>query len=318
MNESFTNHFRKPEQDLKIRNSAHFTEQEMSEFLAETVDFLSENYRQNRENALDLEEEFGENIKEKMAFVLKEAVAYFQNLGIDSVKFNEVFYLQGNLDTEAGNSNRNQGTIIHAASIGLPEIKQLRFLKFLAHELYHSTAMASLTVIDSLDVEKNHLTRFVDKQEGASYSPTSGESNPLALEEGLAAQFESSLFKKIRQLYKKDTVSLYDELIEESYSQFDPKQSEKDDVSIYELSVNGDFRPATAGYAPGRRLVRFLETHIPEFHQLVEQARLDRHPLPLARAIGNMFGKDAYRMITTAEVSEADEIIEKLTQALKQ
>jgi hypothetical protein len=316
MSESFNKPFRRPEEDLKIRNFGSFTEQEIAEIINDYADFVTENHSNNNENSLDLKEQFGEDITEKMAFVIEEAVAYFHSVGIDSVKFNRVFYSHGNLDENAGSSNRNQGTFITFAEIENIEIRQLRFLKTLAHELYHSTAMISFTVTDSLDEETNHITRTVHKQEGASYQPKGDDFLPQALEEGLAARFEMTAFEKIRHLYSKEIVSEYDDFIENAYSQVNQAESDRIDIAVKKLTANSTGEYMTQGYAPARRLISFLEKHIPEFDTLIENARLKRHTLPLARVIEDTFGKDAYRMITTAEVSDSDNLINHLTRRL--
>jgi len=316
MDESFSNHFRRPEEDLKIRNSESFTEQEIAEMIDEYADFVAENYNQNNENSLDLEEQFGEDIKEKMTFVIEEAVSYFRSVGVDSVKFNQVFYVHGNLDKNGGSSSRSSGTIINFADIEDIEIRQLRFLKTLAHELYHSTAMVSFTVIDTLNEEQTHRNRCVQQQEGASYQHKEEGFPLLALEEGLASRFESYAFEKIRHLYDEAVLAEYDDFVELAYALVDQTESEKIDISVKKLVADDEGVYMASGYAPARRLVGFLEERIPEFHTLVENARLDRHTLPLARAIGNTFGKDAYRMITTAGVWDSDDVIKHLTSRL--
>jgi|GEM_PF-2884695 len=315
MNESLNSPFRRPEEDLKIRNSKQFESHEIDAIINNQIDFMTENYLQNKEASLDLEVELGEDIKEKMAFVIEEALSYFHNLGFDSVRFNEVFYMHGNMDKTTGESNRNEGTIIHFAEIEDIQLRQLRFLKLLGHELYHSTAMASLTVTDTLNESGDEIHRYIHKDEGASYSPKSGPHDPLALEEGLASKFEAKLFAKTRELFSDDTLTAYDAFIELAYLEVNQNESDRDDIAIRNVSTNeGGY--STPGYAPARRLVNFLEKHIPDFNTLVEDARLNRRPLALARAVGNSFGKDAYRLITTAGVWNSDELIQKLTDMI--
>lgn len=144
------------------------------------------------------------------------------------------------------------------------------FLKTLAHELYHATAITSLTVSEITEGYKIH--RDVDIHGGASY----GKNSPLLLEEGLAASFEEYMTPKIKQLFSNDAVREYDELLAMAADLLaEPELTDGNDIRIYETEDGLAY--STSQYYQAKRLVQYLQSEIEDFLFLVENARLKRH-----------------------------------------
>jgi hypothetical protein len=312
MNESFKKFFRNPEDDLKIRNQAGFEKEELEEIRNDFVNEIITRFKQLEKSSLSIEEELGEGIKERILFLLDVSTEYFASLGYPNVKFNPFFLTSGNLHAEAGSSSRMDGVTVENTNIDHKELKQLAFLKLLGHELYHSTAAVSLTVTDSYP-SPNHLHRHINGEEGASYRQ-GDEEKINALEEGLASRFELLMFEKIKTLFPRELVEYYDDLTTQIVSRGYHTESDSIDIALHSYdSDTGYVTFGTSGYKPPRELVYFLASRINNFDMLVEQARLKRYPLALARAIEFEFGDGAYRRITTARNEESYALIEELS-----
>lgn len=307
--ERFKKYLRTPDEDVKVRNGAAFSEEKLQKIKQEFVDYVVSNYKQNRSESADLKAELGEDIEEKIEKVFEEATVYFYSLGIDKVSFNEFFLDKGDFKDYSGIASRSKGVHVTDSGLEVTELRQLFFLKTLAHELYHSTASASLTIREKIDHEQN-LHRDVQINEGASYDT---KDDPLLLEEGLATRFEECIFNKIKTEYSADTVELYEHAAKLGLQHTEkPEDNDIFTITLAQEPGTDQITVSASGYLPAKKFVNFLEKEIPEFSNLVEKARLNRETISLARAIENRFGKGSYRLITTAKVVEADQILEKL------
>ena len=59
-------------------------------------------------------------------------------------------------------------------------------------------------------------------------------------------------------------------------------------------------------------LVQFIASRIPDFYALVEQSRVERRPLKLARAIEDEFGEGSFSTLTTAFMQDSEKLLEQL------
>lgn len=312
MNESFNKFFRSPEQDVKIRNQGSFSEEEALEIKSDFVNEVLRRYTELQRSSLSLKEELGEDIHEKVETLLTVASEYFTSLGFSDVKFDS-FYLHPHEPSAelAGVSSRLDGTIVHNTDIDDTDIKQIQFLKTLSHELYHSTAAVSLTVKSSFPTP-GHLQVDFDIEQGAGYRPSDKKEELRALEEGLASRFEALQFEKIKEWYPSESVEDYEHAVSHAYTRVNNDLNDPQDVTIDYLS-HEYLHWGTNQYKASRELVNFLAERINDFDKLVEEMRLKRHSLPLARAIEAEFGEGAFRKITTAQDTEAQKLIKELS-----
>lgn len=310
MNESFNKFFRNPEDDIKIRNQANFNDEELEEIRSDFANEIISRYNQQEELALSLEEELGEDVKERIVFVLESATDYFTSLGFPEVKFNPFLLTSGDLSSFSGIASRLGGVNAVNTNIDDMEIKQMTFLKLLSHELYHSTAAASLTVTDTFP-NPDHRNRHVEMEEGASYRQGDADKT-LALEEGLASRFEEMMLEKIKKQYPEVSVQYYEDIISAISEHSSKDKNDAVDIAIHSLN-DGQVTFGTSEYTAPRKLVHFLASRINNFDVLVEEARLKRHTLALARAIEAEFGEGAYRRITTAKDEESYALITELS-----
>lgn len=309
MNESFKKFFRNPEDDIKVRNQGSFDEEELAEIRRDLAADIMHRYSEQESKALPLEE-LGEDIHIKIEFLLEAATDYFKSLGFSDVKFNPFYLFSGDLDEESGISSRSEGVLVHNTKIDDVGVRQLQFLKTLAHELYHSTAAVSLTVKDSFPTPNHHI-RDIYFEEGAGYN-TDYKNEPRALEEGLATRFEALMFAKIREWYPSESVEYFDDITAAIYEHVDMEKNDLFDITIHRLA-DGSLDCAASQYRDSRELVHFLAERVPNFDQLVEAGRLERHTLPLARAIEAEFGEGSYRKITTTKDIDARKLIDELS-----
>ena len=309
MESKFNRPFRSHDDDIKIRGYGSYTEDEIQVIKRDLAEYLAANYDEQRLGSLHLQSELGGDIDPKIDFILKELLSYFDNLGVGPVSCDEFFLVpRESLVGSLGVSSRVKGIRVSSPDLSNLELRQMVFLKTLAHELYHSTAVTSLTVSESTEGYTIH--REVDIDGGASYG---GKDDPLLLEEGLAASFEEYMTPKIKQLFSNDVVEEYDELVAMAVDLLaEPELTDRNDIRIYETEDGIAY--STSQYYQAKRLVQYLESEIEDFLFLVENARLKRHTLPLARAIETRFGKGSYRRITTALATEGDQVLSELAQ----
>jgi hypothetical protein len=305
-------HFRTSGEDIKIRGYGSFTEVEIKEIKDDFTEYLTKSYSELQLRSLNLNAEFGEDINPKIEFVLNELISYFESLGVGPVSFNEFFVTNDGFNGAAGQAHVTSGITVSNPGLESIELKQIVFLKTLAHELYHSTAIASLTIKETFS--ENTFFRDVYIGGGASYDT---KEEPLLLEEGLAARFEEQITPKIIELFSEDVASEYDEIVESALEILnEPELTDKFDVHIHQIK-QGDEEGigfTTSRYSGSKRVVKYLESEIKDFSILVENARLKRHTLPLARAIEERFGNGSYRRLTTTPATGADQVLSDLTR----
>jgi hypothetical protein len=312
MEENLKKQFRTSGEDIKIRGQGSFTEAEITEIKNDFTEDLAKSYNELRLKSLNLNAEFGEEINPKIEFVLKELINYFESLGVGPVSFNEFFVTNDGFDEAAGQAHVAGGITVSNPGLESIELKRIVFLKTLAHELYHSTAIASLTIKEVFS--EDTVFRDVYISGGASYDT---KDEPLLLEEGLAARFEELITPKIKQLFSEEVVSEYNEIVENALGILnEPELTDEYDIHIHQMK-HGDEEGmgfTTSRYSGSKKVIKYLESEIKDFSILVENARLKRHTLPLARAIEERFGKGSYRRLTTALAAEADQVLSELTQ----
>ena len=167
--------------------------------------------------------------------------------------------------------------------------------------------MISFTIRETIADDTLHTQ--IDIDEGVSYST---KNEPLLFEEGMASLFEESITPKIKELFSDDTRSEYDELVQIALENIEePELSDEFDINIRQ--VEGGMQYSSSQYSGSRKVVKYLKTEIDGFLVLVENARIKRHTLPLARAIEKRFGKGSYRRLTTAHAIEANQVLSELT-----
>lgn len=298
MESNFKKYYRSPEADLKIRGQGAFTEAEIEEIKENFRQYVTANYDQQRLSSLGLEKELGEEINEKIEFVFLELIKYFESLGVGPVSCNEIFLTARDLNKSiAGENSRDSGVSVTNPALENPKLRQLVFLKALAHELYHSTAMASFTIRETITIGG-----------GVSYD---AKDDPLLFEEGMASLFEESMTPKIKKLFSEEISNEYDDIVQEALDNIEePELSDEYDIHLFQAEDIMTF--SSSEYSGSRRVVKYLITEIENFLVLVENARIKRHTLPLARAIEDRFGKGSYRRLTTAPTSDADQVLSEL------
>ncbi len=229
MENNFKKYYRSPEEDLKIRGSGSFTESEIEKIKNDFSEYVKANYDAQRLSSLGLEEELGENINEKIEFVFLELIKYFESLGVGPVSCNEFFLIARDPNMGiAGVNSRTRGVMVNNPALENLELRQLVFLKTLAHELYHSTAMVSFTITETITEDTLHTQ--IDIDEGISYDT---KDEPLLFEEGMASLFEESITPKIKGLFSEDTRNEYNELVQIALEDIEePELSDQYDIHI--------------------------------------------------------------------------------------
>lgn len=311
MHESYKKFIREPQEDLKVRNSGSFEEEKLQRIINEYVEAVKEQHTIHEAGALDIEQEFGPKIWKKIGNIFTFAVEYFNDRGIDEVKFNPFYLLKDPIPGQEGENKRIGGITINNREIDFLEIKELGFLKTFAHELYHSSAAVSLTVNET-ELNENELHRDVYIEEGAGYRMGDPDKRH-ALEEGLASRFEGLALEKIKGLFPPVVDDIYEAHISNVMKHIDPEVNDRLDITINTLEGN-DLGFTASRYKASRELVSFLAQEVPDFDRLVEEARLKRHTLPLARAVEKRFGEGAYRTITTCSDDDAKQLQQTLME----
>jgi hypothetical protein len=310
MEGNFKKYFRSPEYGLKIRGSGSYTESEIDNIKKHFKEYVTTNYEAKRLSTLSFETELGVDVNEKIDFVFSELIKYFESLGIDNVTCNEFFLTEEDPHKKmSGESSITSGVTVINSGLENIYLKQLVFLKTLAHELYHSTAMASLTIKE--EVIENIINRKIKTNSGISYNT---ENEPLLFEEGMASLFEEAVTPKIKKLFLKETQEQYKHLVQIALDNIDEPEL-SDEYDIYIKQTNEGMMYTSSEYSESRKVIKYLKTEIEDFLVLVENARINRHTLPLARAIEKKFGKGSYRRITTAHTTEAHQVLKELLEA---
>ena len=309
MESNFSKYYRSPDDDLKVRGSGSFSESEIKKIRSDFKEYVMANFNGERLLALDLEVELGEGINEKIEFVFVELIKYFESLGIVPISCNELFLTATDPSKGiAGENSRSRGVVVNNPALEDIGLRQLSFLKTLAHKLYHSTAMASFTITETIADDTLHTQINID--EGVSYGT---KDEPLMFEEGMASLFEESVTPKIKELFSQDTHNKYDELVQIALKNIEePELSDEFDIHIRQ--VESGMQYSSSQYSGSRKLVKYLKSEIDNFLVLVENARIKRFTLPLARAIEKRFGKGSYRRLSTALAVDADQVLSELTQ----
>jgi hypothetical protein len=306
-------------EQVRFRNAATQSSEKMTEILHEIIEAVSLEYQTRGEKAIEsqsLEDHFGPEIYDDIAVVVELTIKYFSSLGIESVRFGELFVFHKDEQVFDNEGGLSVGISVVEPNInGNLNLKRLVFLKTLVHELYHTTAVVSFTI-------KNTSEQFSQDNLGASYTSEKTKAEGSLLEEGLASIFEDRMFEKVCEQFDAETVDLYyrltDLALAKSASLRESVNYDKGRVIIGELDLEEPrFLWSGSTYAYATEVVRLLEEVIPNFATLAERVRVYRETVALAREIEVYFGKGSYRLITTATPGEARDVLAKLTEAKK-
>lgn len=312
MEGNFSKYYRSSAESFKIRGYGSFTEEDINGIKADFWEYVTANYDKQRLSALGLEAELGEDSIEKIEFVFAELIKYFDSLGIHNIKCNEMFLVpRGESDGFAGMASATGGVLVVNPALEDRNLNQLVFLKVLAHELYHSTATVSFTITEKTSGFTIH--RSISSGGGISYNT---ENDPLLFEEGMASLFEEFITPKIKELFLEETRTEYDDLVQIALDDVEePELSDQYDIHLSQTDQG--MRYTTSEYSGPREVVKYLISEIDNFLFLVEDARINRHTLALARAIEDKYGRGSYRRISTALTTETREVLEELKQSKK-
>ncbi len=303
---------------VRFRNAATQSSEKVTEILHEIIDAVSLAYQTRGERAIEsqsLEDHFGSEIYDDIAVVVELATEYFSSLGIEDVRFGELFVFHKDEQVFDNEGGLSVGISIVEPNIsGNLSLKRLVFLKTLVHELYHTTATLSLTI-------KNTPELFSQDNLGASYTSEKTMAEGSLLEEGLASVFEDRMFEKVCEQFDTETVDLYyrltDLALAKSASLREFVNQDTGRVIIDELDLREPrFLWSASTYAYATEVARLLEEVIPNFATLAERARVYRETVALAREVEVYFGKGSYRLITTATPDEAKAVLAKLTESI--
>lgn len=314
---------------MKIRNEGSLNKEQIAA-AKERVYARAESFLNiYKSEALSLQEEFGEDILEKMNYVDSWVKDILRERGIEVDHAPEVILTRHGDFSALSHLNLSTNGLDDFRNINL---KQIAMLRVFAHERYHSTAIRSYDV----ELEGDKVIFSTGESTGAGYvvhdldlidefganSSDSDLATSNALEEGLASGIEIELFDKMRSLYSKEDIELHDRLLKiwfkEEHGVTDPKKLKRDMKeatllddwdSPFAMKMNQDYRHSY-------KLIKFLVKEVPDFYRLVEKARCERKTLDLARSIEETFGKGMYRIITTALTGQAKDLLASLKKII--
>lgn len=269
-------------------------------------------------DSLVLEKELGPDIFEKMNNLYSFIISYFQSKGFDEIeKLPKVYLMPQKEDSKFG-IRTNAGIVIYNRNkIEIPQFKQINFLSILSHELYHATGKIS---IDRVFNKEKSNSRFNLGNYGASYYISDIE-HGMALEEGLAYNFQDQVYEYIKTLFPQNIVKAYDSVIkigiekhceDRNYSFL---RAQLDYIEYQDKNGNTISGTSVTEYGDNSSiLVNYLREKIPNIDNQIEKARVRRQTLDLSRAIEEKFGEGAYRLIATAQAKDAQNVLQILQQ----
>lgn len=267
-------------------------------------------------DSIKIERIFGQESSGVVEKIHNFVLDYFKSMGFLGVKLLPV-YIVNAAGSIANKDNYIQGTkkpthielynkIILDQRVE-PSSRFFLALMFIAHELYHSSAIHTIdlglkpkTWLQKIGLPQ---TRTVQSQhDGASYNVEGDERSPL-LEEGLATDFEYKAEEFVRELCKESGL--------ESSLKYDK-------FGFLDITMPDGSKPNhDADYMMSRLVVQLLRKRINNFDYLVEDMRLNRKTLPFARAVEEQFGTGAFKLITTSKAEDAPAVFEYLSERLK-
>lgn len=270
------------------------------------------------QNSLSISDTLGKDILPKIKMLYERATQLFNEKGFADVKFLPVYLIGG----EKNNNSLGLTTATHIEIRNLDTggrlgTKQITFIKVLGHELYHSAAQRSID-IKTKNLDNETETEIISGGFGASYNTNEEDSFP-ALEEGLAVLFENKLFEQSKNDLPKFEIENYNEsLLRMLRDKVGTKYKFYFNEDMVDVAHIGDIKnnmmhlSFSIDQYFSKKLAEYLIKEVPDFEKLVEDARLNRRTLGLAKAIEKRFGEGFYRRITTASTSEAFNLLKEL------
>lgn len=272
---------------------------------------LFEDYETAKLDSVPIDEMLGEGASEKLNKAQKFFKDEFKNRGIQRPLMRQALFKKQNM-LESGKGATAYATHIEMFNldIGDKELKQLVVFKTLFHEMYHFVSNFSIS-IEFGKLENDELgIKINTNAAGAGYNEAVSSS---ALEEGAAVSFENQIFEKIRKLFSKETLDKYDSLIQSGFDNFPRDKTYVTKDSLHIISSNdGEPNGFNENYIHPLRLVKYLESQIPDFNTKLEKLRVNRESLELARSIEARFGEGMFRKIVTCKVGDAETLINEL------
>jgi len=250
----------------------------------------------------------GENANERIRNLYQIVRDKFQERGITSPFLDAPLFVPDSTDVDLGKSSSSHITIKDREIDNIP-LKQLVLLKTLGHELYHSTAKSTY-VLQSEEKDNIRVTPTL-KLESRGPIPVKNVADS-ALEEGAAVIFEEEVFDEFRKSFPEDVTGEYDNLMERGRQRF--ASDGIVDTMIVISRCSGDKKAVghLQEYRDAENLVRYISSKIPNFPQLLENARIHKASLALAHAIEEKFGEGTYRKIVECKKREAPDLLEEL------
>jgi len=295
-----------------------------------------------KQNSLPLNEHLGEDILEKLTQVKLWVEEELMSRGTGEMVNAPMFLMDHSKKDKTDNQAYSSAakSCYMVTGIGLYEnirdvnIRQLQFLKTLAHEFYHMGRLFTWYYANG----DCHLERIGIGQR--KNQPTArGKRYPTAIEEGLAVEMELRIFEKIKTLFPEEVVKKYYKIRKKaahSESQNSIPEALRERIEAYEREDNSGIEQPVSmdlyivlsdgdnptsgqkirGYQESYDLVRFLADNIPNFYTLIEPARIDGQILPLKEAVESVFGGGSYEMISSAFIGDSVHVLEKLRSSI--
>lgn len=214
----------------------------------------------------------------------------------DSVKFNDVKYIEGDPDDAMHRPATSMVGMVRLRSlpIVMSHVKNYQEAVIIGHELYHDAAPAL--------INRDSVERM-----GMIY--TEGGDGNRALEEGLAIKHQMVAEQHARKMFPKGAED-YD-MAEEVVIQNTDYKPENEILTISGWEPNGNIKYIRLS-KDSVKLVDYLEQQIPDFSGLVERARIEHKTLDFAKKIEQRFGIGSYRQIVMTPQNEATELLADL------
>ncbi len=301
----------------KLKNLTHIPDEMAQEAIRNKskISFL-----EAEKVSVPVEKILGPDAREKVSQVKQFVIDRFAKRGIPDVTLPPIFFNEKSALRE-GRLGESSSEVVSLFNIDIKdlELKQLAMLKVLSHELYHGTAKDGYLLSGEgadLVFGQNVIGASVISKENVG----NNERSYLGmLEEGAAKQFENETFEKdIQGMFDPKTVERFNQLVKNQFEiikKDDPTAVEDDVLVTDEKLIDPDQISATrtsVQYGQSRELVEFLNKTIPNFFNVLEDARVHGKIMGLARAVEGRFGSGWYRKIATAQTPEASALLAEL------
>jgi hypothetical protein len=262
---------------------------------------------EGNKNSIPIESILGPGSPEKYTQVTKLVIEKFRERGISDALLSPVFFKKEKVfDMQSRGQSSPFMVEIFDTDIENLQLKQLVTFKTLVHELYHSAGRYSFVFS-----EDQGAVLMYNEASGASFMKKDAATEHLMLfEEGAATQFEDEVFGDIKELFPHETIQLYEKTIGEIRAIHHEKGLSDHGINIVKLTDSGEWRYADSPqYSDAVEIHRCLAEKIPNFINLLEQARVYGKIFPLARAVEATFGPGWYRKLATANVEDAKALL---------